>query len=75
LGKQFGYRDGKKTYVALGPANQLAVVTWKTYEVEKCALVGQRSRHEFYGPTVLSSKMSQSDLRDFLRPCYQRDFL
>ncbi|OHV78637.1 YVTN family beta-propeller repeat protein [Ensifer sp. LCM 4579] len=34
--------DGMKAYVALGPANRVAVVNAKTYEVEKYVLVGQR---------------------------------
>lgn len=34
--------DGKKAYVALGPANRVAVVDTQTYEVEKYILVGQR---------------------------------
>ena len=34
--------DGKKAYVALGPANRVAVVNAETYEVEKYILVGQR---------------------------------
>ncbi len=35
-------RDGKKAYIALGPANRVAVVNGETYEVEKYILVGQR---------------------------------
>lgn len=35
-------RDGKKAFVALGPANRVAVVDAKTYEVEGYLLVGQR---------------------------------
>jgi YVTN family beta-propeller protein len=34
--------DGAKAYVALGPANRVAVVDTKTYEVKKYILVGQR---------------------------------
>lgn len=34
--------DGAKAYVALGPANRVAVVNTETYEVEKYVLVGQR---------------------------------
>ena len=34
--------DGKKAYVALGPANRVAVVNAETYEVEDYLLVGQR---------------------------------
>ena len=32
----------RKAYVALGPANRVAVVNTETYEVEKYVLVGQR---------------------------------
>ncbi len=35
-------KDGKKVFVALGPANRVAVVNGDTYEVEKYLLVGQR---------------------------------
>ncbi len=35
-------RDGKKAFVALGPANRVAVVNAETYAVEKYILVGQR---------------------------------
>lgn len=35
-------KDGKKAFVALGPANRVAVVNAETYEVEKYILVGQR---------------------------------
>jgi PQQ-dependent catabolism-associated beta-propeller protein len=35
-------KDGKYGFVALGPANRVAVVDAKTYEVEKYLLVGQR---------------------------------
>ena len=34
--------DGKYAFVALGPANHLAVVNQQTYQVEKYLLVGQR---------------------------------
>ena len=34
--------DGSTGFVALGPANRVAVVNAKTYEVEKYLLVGQR---------------------------------
>lgn len=34
--------DGSKVYVALGPANRVALVNGKTWEVEKYFLVGQR---------------------------------
>ncbi|MFT0860799.1 PQQ-dependent catabolism-associated beta-propeller protein [Ancylobacter sp. G4_0304] len=35
-------KDGSKAFVALGPANRVAVVNAKTLEVEKYLLVGQR---------------------------------
>ena len=35
-------RDGKRAFVALGPANRVAVVNVETREVEKYLLVGQR---------------------------------
>jgi len=34
--------DGKTAFVALGPANRVAMVDTKTYEVRKYLLVGQR---------------------------------
>jgi YVTN family beta-propeller protein len=34
--------DGTKAYVALGPANRVAVIDTETYEVQKYVLVGQR---------------------------------
>ena len=35
-------KDGKTAFVALGPANRVAVVNAETYEVEDYLLVGQR---------------------------------
>jgi PQQ-dependent catabolism-associated beta-propeller protein len=35
-------RDGKTAFVALGPANRVAVINTATYEVQKYLLVGQR---------------------------------
>lgn len=35
-------KDGSKAFIALGPANRVAVVNAKTLEVEKYLLVGQR---------------------------------
>jgi YVTN family beta-propeller protein len=37
--------DGKYAYVALGPANHVAVVNAQTYEVEDYILVGRRVWH------------------------------
>jgi len=42
--------DGKKAYVALGPANRVAVVNTQTYQVEKYILVGQRVWHLAFTP-------------------------
>jgi len=42
--------DGKKAYVALGPANRVAVVDTQTYEVKKYILVGQRVWHLAFTP-------------------------
>src|SRR5690606_37341822 len=35
-------KDGKRAFVALGPANRVAVINEETFEVEKYLLVGQR---------------------------------
>ena len=35
-------RDGKRAFVALGPANRVAVIDATTFKVEKYLLVGQR---------------------------------
>jgi PQQ-dependent catabolism-associated beta-propeller protein len=35
-------KDGKTAFIALGPANRVAVVNAATYEVQKYLLVGQR---------------------------------
>ena len=35
-------RDGKTAFVALGPANRIAVIDAATYKVQKYLLVGQR---------------------------------
>ena len=37
--------DGKTAFIALGPANRVAVVDVETYEVKKYILVGQRVWH------------------------------
>jgi len=42
--------DGKYAYIALGPANHVAVVNRKTYEVEKYILVGRRVWHLEFSP-------------------------
>ena len=38
-------KDGKYVFVALGPANRVAVIDPKTYEVKDYILVGQRPWH------------------------------
>jgi YVTN family beta-propeller protein len=38
-------KDGKLAFVALGPANRVAVVNAETFEVEDYILVGQRPWH------------------------------
>jgi YVTN family beta-propeller protein len=38
-------KDGKNLFVALGPANRVAVIDPKTYEVKEYVLVGQRPWH------------------------------
>ena len=38
-------RDGKTAFVALGPANRIAVVDGATHQVQKYLLVGQRVWH------------------------------
>ena len=42
--------DGTLGFVALGPANRVAVVDAKTYEVKKYLLVGQRVWHMGFSP-------------------------
>ena len=43
-------KDRNKGYVALGPANRVAVINAKTYEVEKVLLVGQRVWNLAFSP-------------------------
>ena len=43
-------KEMKRAYVALGPANRVAVVNAKTYEVEKYLLVGQRVWNIAFSP-------------------------
>ena len=42
--------DGKLAFVALGPANRVAIVNAKTFEVEDYILVGRRVWHTDYTP-------------------------
>lgn len=43
-------KDGKKAFVALGPANRVAVVNAETFKVEDYVLVGQRPWHVEIAP-------------------------
>jgi len=43
-------KDGKTGFVALGPANRIAVVDGATHQVEKYLLVGQRVWHMAFTP-------------------------
>ena len=43
-------RDGKTGFVALGPANRVAVIDGATHEVKKYLLVGQRVWHMAFTP-------------------------
>jgi len=43
-------RDGKTAFVALGPANRVAVIDAATHEVKKYLLVGQRVWHMAFTP-------------------------
>lgn len=58
-------KDGKKGYVALGPANRVAVVNGETYEVEKYVLVGQRVWQLAFTPDekyVISTNGNSNDI-------------
>ena len=57
--------DGMKAYVALGPANRVAVVNTQTYEVEKYVLVGQRVWQMAFTPdqkTIISTNGVSNDI-------------
>ena len=43
-------RDGKTAFIALGPANRIAVVDSKSHTVSKYLLVGQRVWHMAFTP-------------------------
>jgi PQQ-dependent catabolism-associated beta-propeller protein len=43
-------RDGKTGFVALGPANRIAVINGATHEIQKYLLVGQRVWHMAFTP-------------------------
>src|SRR5690606_16678914 len=56
--------DGTKAYVALGPANRVAVVDTKSYEVLKYVLVGQRVWQLAFTPdqkTIISTNGVSND--------------
>jgi PQQ-dependent catabolism-associated beta-propeller protein len=43
-------KDRKRAYIALGPANRVAVINAQTYEIEKVLLVGQRVWNLAFSP-------------------------
>jgi YVTN family beta-propeller protein len=43
-------KDGKTGFVALGPANRVAVIDAVTHEIKKYLLVGQRVWHMAFTP-------------------------
>jgi YVTN family beta-propeller protein len=43
-------KDGKTAFVALGPANRIAVIDGVTHEIRKYLLVGQRVWHLAFTP-------------------------
>ena len=43
-------KDGKTAFVALGPANRVAVIDTTTFKVEKYILVGQRVWQMYFTP-------------------------
>jgi YVTN family beta-propeller protein len=65
-------RDGKLGFVALGPANRVAVLDQKTGDLIKLLLVGQRGWHMDFSPDQMllftangvSNDMSVIDLAD-----------
>ncbi|TIS78548.1 MAG: hypothetical protein E5X00_14505, partial [Mesorhizobium sp.] len=57
--------NGKKAYIALGPANHVAVINTETYEVEKYILVGQRDWHLDFTPdqkTLITTNGNSNDI-------------
>ena len=57
--------DGKYTFVALGPANRVAVIDQKTKDIIKYLLVGQRVWQMFFTPdqkTLLSTNGVSNDV-------------
>src|SRR5439155_1446103 len=65
-------KDGKLAFVALGPANRVAAIDTKTYEVKKYLLVGQRVWHmafsqdqkRLFTANGISNDMSVIDVPD-----------
>ena len=57
--------DGKTAFVALGPANRVAVINAETYEVEKYLLVGQRVWQLAFSPdekTIITTNGESNDI-------------
>jgi len=57
--------DGKLAFVALGPANRVAVIDTATFEVQKYLLVGQRVWHmdfSFDGNTLYTANGISNDM-------------
>src|SRR5262249_21551164 len=46
-------RDGKTGFVALGPANRIAVINGATHEIQKYHLVRQRDWHMAFTPDAI----------------------
>ena len=58
-------RDGKKVYVALGPANRVAVLNGETDEIEEYLLVGQRVWQMAFTPDekfILTTNGNSNDI-------------
>ena len=58
-------KDGKKVYVALGPANRVAVINGETDEVEEYLLVGQRVWQMAFTPDekyILTTNGNSNDI-------------
>ncbi|MEM9591523.1 MAG: PQQ-dependent catabolism-associated beta-propeller protein, partial [Pseudomonadota bacterium] len=70
VGMRFS-KDGKRIFIALGPANRVAVVNAGTFEVEDYVLVGQRPWHleihpdgsRLYVANGLTNDMTVIDLK------------
>ena len=63
-------KDGSKAFVALGPANRVAVVDAKTFKVEKYLLVGQRVWNLAFTPDeklMVTTNGTSNDVSDHRR--------